>query len=124
MKLVRLSGRVIGVTAAAFWWLIIIAGAIGGGDDDAPVNEETIVIHSVLLVLLVIANTTALVVSFFQQRMGSRLLVFTASLFAVFAVWSAGRNEWIAVSVSALPFFISGALLWKADSADPEPGSG
>ncbi len=123
MKFVRLSGRVIGVTAAAFWWLILIAGAIGGGDD-APVNEETIVIHSVLLVLLVIANTIALVISFFRVRLGSRLLVFTASLFAVFAVWSAGRNEWIAVSVSALPFFISGALLWKADSADPEPGSG
>ncbi len=124
MKFVRLSGRVIGVTAAAFWWLILIAGAIGDGDSDAPVNEETIVTHTVLLVLLVIANSIALVISFFRERLGSRLLVVTASLFAVFAIWSAGRNEWIAVSVSALPFFISGALLWIADSADPKPGSG
>ena len=99
----RRLGLGLSSAAAAFWLLIGVLGAFSEGE---PWTTE-----SSLLAGLVLAATLATAISWRRLRAGAALLIIAGAAFCVFGYVTAGRNRWLAVAVSGLPFLAAGALL-------------
>jgi hypothetical protein len=101
----RWAARAIGIVAA-LGWLMPLLGAVVGDDtpDDAPVAEAAGV------VVLSLANVGAVALSLADERRGGRVLLVTGTLFAAFALVTAGRNQALAAGASGGPFLLAGAL--------------
>lgn len=108
----RLAGRVLGGLAAAWWVVAVVGGAIAGPDSNA---EGDAAAEAVGVVVLVAANVSAFAAALVRERLGSRLMVAAGSLFCVFALMTAGRNQVLAMLVSGAPFVLSGLFFRLAD---------
>ena len=107
----RWAGRSIGAVASMVWILVLVASLVGEPDAHAA---DSATLEGTLVVVLVTANVGAFVVTLRRERFGSRVLAVTAAALGVFALWSAGRNQLLALGVSAGPFALAAALLWSA----------
>jgi GNAT superfamily N-acetyltransferase len=122
----RWAGRGLSSAAALFWLLVGAAGAFSEGE---PWTAE-----SSLLAGLVLAAALATGVGWRRARLGGLLLTVVGTILCVFGYVTAGRNKWVAVLVSGLPFLAAGALLlagsrpahgdrggWEADGDQGSP---
>ena len=102
-------GRVLGTVLSAVWLFILLASLIGG-DDEFTVDEEEAAIQGVVLTALGLAAIAGFVLSFRWNRLGGLLTLAAGCLLCVFAVVTAGRNHWLAVLVSGVPWIIVGGF--------------
>jgi hypothetical protein len=110
---IELVARTIGVLAATLW-LAPLVGALIGEDPNSDGN----VAESLGVGVLAAANIVAVAIAWRHPALGGRLLLVTGALFAVFALITAGRNEWLAVAVSGGPFLLSGLLFIASSRND------
>ena len=100
---IRITARLIGVTASAFWVFILVTGAIVEG-------VRPIEVEGLLLAGLVLVATAGVVLSFYRESAGGILTLVVGIALAAFALATAGRNHWLAVAVSGAPFMVAGLL--------------
>ena len=102
--------RVAGSALSAIWLFILLAPQ----DHHVEVEEESS-FEGILLSILAVSAIVGFAVSFRRRRLGGALTVFIGCLLCLFATWSAGRNQWLAVSVSGVPWIVVGAALLRGD---------
>ncbi len=109
------AARVTGAIGAVMWAIPLVAGAVTGDwfEDDAT-------LESLGVMVLVVANIGAFITALRHQRPGGMLLMATGALFSVFAIATAGRNQWLAALVSGGPFILSGALFVMSETANQQ----
>jgi hypothetical protein len=111
----RTVARAFGVTFVAAWAFILLVGTATEGF--ASVGSE-----GSILTFLVLVASLGVALCFTHETAGG-LLTFSAGLaLAVFALVTAGRNQWIAVIVAGVPFIAAGSLILIAARRDA-PGS-
>ena len=101
---IRRTARIIGVTAAAPWILLGVLGAFG---DD---HTEDAVLESVLLAAFVLIAAGGVGIALRNESIGGIVTLGAGISLAVFAAVTAGRNQWLAVLVSGVPFIVAGSL--------------
>jgi peptidoglycan/LPS O-acetylase OafA/YrhL len=111
-------GRVLGTALSAIWLLIFLAGLIAG-DDEVTVDEDDAAIQGVVLTALGLAAIAGFVLSFRWNRPGGLLTLVAGCLLCVFAVVTAGRNHWLAVLVSGVPWLVVAGLILLAGRHPP-----
>ncbi len=110
-------GRVLGTALSAIWLLILLAGLIAG-DDEATVDDDA-AIQGAVLTALGLAAIAGFVLSFRWNRPGGLLTLVAGCLLCVFAVVTAGRNHWLAVLVSGVPWLVVAGLILQAGRHPP-----
>ncbi len=107
-------GRVLGTVLSAIWLFILVAGLIAG-DDEFTADEEEATIQGAVLTALGLAAIAGFALSFRWTRPGALIVLVAGCLLCVFAVVTAGRNHWLAVLVSGVPWLVvGGATLFAA----------
>ena len=114
-------GRVLGTVLTAIWVFVFLAGLFG--EDEGAVESDEATIEGVLLTVLGMAAITGFVLSFRRARQGGLLTFAAGCLLCVFAVLTAGRNHWLAVLVSGVPWMIVGGLTLLAARRDEHIGA-
>jgi peptidoglycan/LPS O-acetylase OafA/YrhL len=107
----RRLARVLGSLLGAVWLFILLAHAVG----DATGGGDELTLEGLTLGLLAVLALGALVVAFRDERRGGLALVGVGLLLCVFAAWSAGRNQWLAVLVAGVPWLAVGSLFVLVD---------
>ena len=103
-------GRVLGTVLSAIWLLILLAGLFAG-DDELTVETEEATIQGAVLTALGITAITGFVLSLRWTRPGGLVTLVAGCLLCVFAAVTAGRNHWLAVLVSGVPWVVVGGLM-------------
>jgi len=103
-------GRVLGTVLSAIWLFIFVAGLIAG-DEEPIVDEEEARTQGLLLTTLGLAAIAGFVLSLRWNRPGGLLTLAAGFLLCVFAAVTAGRNHWLAVLVSGVPWIVVGGLM-------------
>ena len=116
-------GRVLGTALSAIWLLIFLAGLIAG-DDEVAIDEDEAAIQGALLTALGLAAIAGFVLSFRWSRPGGLLTLVAGCLLCVFAVVTAGRNQWLAVLVSGVPWLVVAGLILFAGRHPPGAAAG
>lgn len=97
------AARIIGLAAALMWTFTLTASAIDEGVEG--IQGEGAVLAGLILIAVV-----GVVVAFFNEQVGGSAALIAGIALSVFAAVTAGRNHWLAVLVSGVPFAVSGAL--------------
>ena len=94
-----------------------IASVIVGGYWAFALSMEAIMLkkmvwnlETTLLVTLVVILLIGVVIAWINEKIGGTVLILAGIGFSVFAYFSAGRNQILAMSVSGVPFIICGIL--------------
>ena len=111
-------GRFLGTALSAIWLFILVAHLVGG-DDEATIETEEATIQGVVLATLAIAAIGGFLLSLRRRRLGGILTVVTGCLLCVFAAVTAGRNHWLAILVSGVPWIVVGSLTLLAGRRRP-----
>lgn len=104
----------LGVVVCLFWLLPLIGGLFSEHDES---NGEGVVLASLVILAMV---ATALSFRFGQAP--AWVVVMCGLALSVFAVVTAGRNQWLAVLVAGVPWIVVGALFVAADRLGGEIG--
>lgn len=88
-------------TLPAAWWLFI--GIASGISERGPWTWE-----SGIVVVMIILAVVVTAVAWWRAGAGGFLMILFGLAFSSFAYISAGRNEWLAVLVSGVPFLVAG----------------
>ena len=115
-------GRVLGTALSAIWLLILLAGLIAG-DDEVTVDDDA-AIQGAVLTALGLGAIAGFVLSFRWNRPGGLLTLVAGCLLCVFAVITAGRNHWLAVLVSGVPWLVVASLILLAERHRPGATAG
>ena len=102
-------GRGLGTALSAIWLFILLAGLIAG-DDELTVDEEDAELQGAVLAALVLTAIAGFLLSFRRNEAGGVLTLVAGCLLCVFALVTAGRNHWLAVLVSGIPWIAVGGL--------------
>lgn len=97
------AARIIGLAATLMWTFVLVASAIDEGIDGFQ-GEGAI------LAGLILIAVTGVLTAFFNEEFGGTFTLVAGIALSVFAVVSAGRNHWLAVIVSGVPFVVAGVL--------------
>lgn len=103
----RYGARGLALTVSSLWVLILMTAGLADSDGISP--------EGVLLAILVVAAFLSALYELRNERVGGWALIGTGTALALFALFTAGNNHWIAVSVTGLPLILSGSLLLAAD---------
>lgn len=103
----RLVGRIIGVIVSSYW----IVALLGNVFSPSQKAAESAPSEGILVLILVLVPVSAFIVSWRHIKLGAWIMTVSSIALSFFAYFSAGRNKLFAVSVSGLPFLISGMLL-------------
>jgi len=103
----RLIARIIGVIVSTYWVVALLGNVFSLSREAA----EPTSLEGILVLILVLVPISGFIVSWCHIRLGAWIMTISSIALSFFAYFSAGRNKLIAVSVSGLPFLISGILL-------------
>ncbi len=112
----------LGTVLSAVWLLVLLAGLIAG-DDEAAVDEERATVEGIVLTALVLAAIAGFALSVRRTRLGGRITLAAGGLLCIFAIVTAGRNHWLAVLVSGVPWLVVGGLTLLAARRDGHNGA-
>ncbi|MCD6426736.1 MAG: hypothetical protein J7L03_01350 [Caldisericaceae bacterium] len=101
-RIILNSARIIGLAAGFLWTFVLLFGTLSSG---GVYNQQL-----TFLFLLIVANFASVIVALWEEKIGGILLILFSAILCVFALMIAGHNKIIAVSVSGLPFLLSGVL--------------
>ena len=94
-----------------------IASVIVGGYWAFALSMEAIMLkkmvwnlETTLLATLVVILLIGVVIAWINEKIGGTVLILAGIGFSIFAYFSAGRNQILAMSVSGVPFIICGIL--------------
>lgn len=99
--------RVLGSVVSAVWLVPLVGGLFSGNEN---LTSESADLEGAVLASLVIVAMVATGFAFAGFRWGAPVVLVVGSALCVFAVVTAGRNQWLAVSVAGLPWLVVGGL--------------
>lgn len=105
----RRAGQIIG-GIVSLYWIVALGGHLFVADEHFV--GEHFPGEGILVVVLVSVNILGVILAWRNSMSGTALLILGGVLLSVFACVSAGRNEWLAVLVSGVPFLVSAVLFW------------
>ena len=107
VKLMRWSGRVIGLIAALFLVAMLIGAAVTEG-------VEPIGTAGITLGLLGVMALASCIISWWREGLAGILLVLTAAGLGAHIGVFAGRNHFLAWLMVGLPYLVAGLLLFAS----------
>jgi hypothetical protein len=110
-RFIRWTARIIGLTASLMWLFILIASLIEEGF--GAIETEGMVLGALVGVAVI-----GVVVGISNEETGGAIALVAGIALAVFAAVTAGRNHWLAILVSGVPFMISGTLFMLSARRD------
>lgn len=110
-KIMRRTGRIIGLVAAVFFLVILVGEAIG---ETLSEGGELIETAGVLLAALSAVALAGCILSWWRERLAGILLVLVSIGLGIHIGAFAGRNHFLAWSMVGLPYLIAGGLLLSA----------
>lgn len=114
-------GRVLGTALSALWLFILVASLVS--EPDPAIEEEDATVEGVVLAVLGLAAIAGFVLSLRRPLAGGVLTLVAGCLLCVFAVITAGRNQWLAVLVSGVPWIVVGGLVLPGRRRRADPPS-
>jgi len=110
-KVMRWTGRVIGLIASIGWLLIMTASATHDITTDNGLElSGSDVVQGALIAVIAIIALAGCIFSFWRLRFSVLFLVIASAGMGIHIAFNAGRNHFFAWSVSGLPFLIAGVL--------------
>lgn len=89
---------------AVVYWSFPIIGSIFYRDE----NDSSL--EGLLLTIMIIGISIGFVLAWLKMRIGEIILITGGTILSIFAYITAGRCKWLAISVSGVPFLVSGIL--------------
>jgi hypothetical protein len=106
--ILRLAALIFATTAAGVWLFAMIMQVVVG----LQKGQDVLTLEGGLLAALVLLNGVGTVLGWWRKAAGTRILVIGGLALSIFSIIAAGRNRALAVTISGLPFLLSGILLW------------
>ena len=113
-----IAARGLGSLAAAFWLATLLVGALASVLSGEPPDAPAL---GAILMVLVVAASAGVGVGWRRERLGGVVTLASALALATFAYVTAGRNKWLAVSISAGPFLLAGLLFLVSSRLTSDP---
>jgi len=109
-KVMRWTGRVIGLIVSISWLLIMTASATHDITDNGLELSGSDVVQGALIAVIAAIALAGCIFSWWRLRFSALLLVIASAGMGIHIAFNAGRNHFFAWSVSGLPYLIAGVL--------------
>ena len=109
-KVMRWTGRVIGLIVSISWLLIMTASTTHDITDNGLELSGSDVVQGALIAVIAAIALAGCIFSWRQLRFSALLLVIASAGMGIHIAFNAGRNHFFAWSVSGLPYLIAGVL--------------
>jgi hypothetical protein len=103
-KIVVWVGRIIATIMALYFGFILVLGVISPG-------QESITWESIGVIAFGLLTVISVVLSYFRKKMGAWVIGVVGVLFSIFALLTAGHNQFGAMMVSGGPLIIASLLM-------------
>lgn len=109
-KIYKWTARILGTLIAGFWLLMFIGYAIGGDPYADPSQAHEGYGVAILGGILI----AGVIVAWFKPKIGAYILIPVSIIFGIFAYFTAGSNQHMAILVSGVPYLVVGILFLKS----------
>ena len=109
-KVMRWTGRVIGLIVSISWLLIMTASTTHDITDNGLELSGSDVVQGALIAVIAAIALAGCIFSWWRLRFSALLLVIASAGMGIHIAFNAGRNHFFAWSASGLPYLIAGVL--------------